>query len=470
MSAMSDELWRSSATELAATVRRRELSCVEVMQAHLARIEAVNPAVNAIVTLVPERALAEAAEPDARAARDEPLGLLHGLPVAIKDLMDTAGIRTTYGSPIHADHVPDGDALIVQRLRAAGAVVVGKTNTPEFGAGSHTFNEVFGATRNPYDLGRSAGGSSGGAAAALAAGMVPLADGSDLGGSVRNPASFCNVVGLRPSPGRIASTRPGTPGTRCRCLGPMARSVDDAALLLAAIAGPDPRAPLSLEADPAPFATLAPRELARHADRLERHRRRPADRPRGERGAGGRRAALEAMGCVVPTRARPDGGRPGLRGAARPGLRPGLRAGARDPRRPAEGDHPLEHAGRARADGCRRGPGHGLQTEMFERCARCSSATTRSRCRSARLRRSRRARVGHRDRGHRHGLLLEWMRSCSRIRITAHPALSLPGGFTRDGPARRLQLVGRHRGDLALLRLAAAVEQATGFGRRAPDL
>ncbi len=198
---MTEPLHYRSARELRDLIAARELTAVEVLEAHLARIDEVNPRVNAIVTLVPERALAEAAELDARAARGEALGLLHGLPVAIKDLMDTAGIRTTYGSPIFADHVPDRDALIVQRLRAAGAVVVGKTNAPEFGAGSHTFNEVFGATRNPWDLGRSAGGSSGGAAAALAAGMVPIADGSDLGGSIRNPASFCNVAGIRPTAG-----------------------------------------------------------------------------------------------------------------------------------------------------------------------------------------------------------------------------------------------------------------------------
>ena len=198
MSAMSDELWRSSATELAAAIRRREVSCVEVMQAHLARIEAVNPLLNAIVTLDPELGLRGAAAADDALGRDEAPGPLHGLPMAIKDLEDTAGMRTTYGSPIYRDHVPTEDTLMVARLRRAGAIVIGKTNTPEFGAGSQTFNAVFGATRNPYDLARTAGGSSGGAAAAVASGMLPLADGSDLGASIRNPASFCNLVGLRP--------------------------------------------------------------------------------------------------------------------------------------------------------------------------------------------------------------------------------------------------------------------------------
>src|SRR5450432_2946476 len=187
-------------------------------------------------------------------ARGEPLGLLHGLPVAHKDLADTAGVRTTYGSPLFADHVPDRDALVVQRMAGAGAISLGKTNTPEFGAGSHTVNPVFGATRNPYDLGRSAGGSSGGAAAALAARMICLADGSDLGGSLRNPASFCNVVGLRPSPGRVPSWPLSDVADMFAVDGPMARTVTEAALLLAAICGPDPRVPMALDTPPPTLA------------------------------------------------------------------------------------------------------------------------------------------------------------------------------------------------------------------------
>ena len=184
-------------------------------------------------------------------ARGGPLGALHGLPVAHKDLVDTAGIRTTRGSPFYRDHVPTRDALIVTRMRAAGAITLGKTNTPEFGAGSQTFNAVFGATRNPYDVSKTCGGSSGGAAVALACGMVPIADGSDTGGSLRNPAAFCNVVGFRPSPGRVpAESRSWSP---LSVSGPMARSVADVALFLSAIAGPDPRSPLSIAEDGARF-------------------------------------------------------------------------------------------------------------------------------------------------------------------------------------------------------------------------
>src|ERR1700757_3334325 len=247
------ELHWWTARELASAIRKRELSAREVVDWHLDRIAALNPQINAVVSLRPEEALREADAADRRAARSgERVGPLHGLPIAIKDLEDTAGIRTTYGSRAFAEHVPEADSLLVQRLRAAGAIVVGKTNTPEFGVGSHTFNEVFGVTRNPWDLNRSAGGSSGGAGAALAAGMLPLADGSDHGGSIRNPASFNNVVGLRPTPGLVPDPGGGDVWDTGSVLGPMARTVGDLALMLTAISGPDWRCPLS-HGDPAAF-------------------------------------------------------------------------------------------------------------------------------------------------------------------------------------------------------------------------
>ena len=176
-----------------------------MIRAHLAHIERINPQVNAVVTLTAEQALREATAADRAPPRGEVRGPLHGVPIGYKDLTETAGIRTTFGSPLYRDYVPTQDALVVTRMKHAGAITLGKTNTPEFGAGSQTFNPVFGATLNPYDLTKTCGGSSGGAAVALACGMLPLADGSDLGGSLRNPASFCNVVGLRPSLGRAPS-------------------------------------------------------------------------------------------------------------------------------------------------------------------------------------------------------------------------------------------------------------------------
>jgi amidase len=251
-----------TAVEQARLLREREITAVELLEAHLAQIERVNPPVNAIVTLVPELARERAAAADARLRRGEPAGPLDGLPVAHKDLVLTAGIRTTMGSPIYADWVPEESSLIYERIRAAGGVTVGKTNTPEFGAGSQTFNPVFGATRNPYDLSKTCGGSSGGAAVAVACGMVPLADGSDLASSLRNPASFCNVVGFRPSPGRVPVWPSLDPWSPLSVEGPMARTVADVTLFLSAIAGPDERCPLSLAEPGEAFGAPLERSMA----------------------------------------------------------------------------------------------------------------------------------------------------------------------------------------------------------------
>src|SRR5262245_47199562 len=189
------------ASELARLIRTKAVSPVEVLRAHLDAIERFNPSVNAVCTLAADQAIAAAQRAEAAAMAGQPLGRLHGLPVGIKDVTATAGIRTTYASPLYADHVPTEDAAVVARLKAAGAIVIGKTNTPEFAAGANTFNAVFGATRNPWNLALSAGGSTGGGAAALACGMVALAEGSDFGGSLRVPGAFCGVVGLRPTAG-----------------------------------------------------------------------------------------------------------------------------------------------------------------------------------------------------------------------------------------------------------------------------
>ncbi len=223
------DICSADAVTLAGMLRGREISAREVITAHVQRIEDVDGTVNAVVTRTFDAALDQAARADEALAGGAEPGPLHGLPVAHKDLHDTAGVRTTYGSVLFASHVPDRDCLVVQRMSQAGAITLGKTNTPEFGAGSHTVNPVFGATRNPYDLSRSAGGSSGGAAAALAARMISLADGSDLGGSLRNPAGFCNVVGLRPSPGRVPSWPVTDVADVLGVEGPMGRTVADAA-------------------------------------------------------------------------------------------------------------------------------------------------------------------------------------------------------------------------------------------------
>lgn len=246
------------ASELVRLYRARKTSPLEVMQAVLARIDAVNPAVNAYVTVARVSALAAARRATrALGRRGAPLPALHGVPVSIKDLTATKGIRTTWGSLAYRDHVPDKDDLVVERLKAAGAIVVGKTNTPEFGAGGNTFNALFGATRNPWNTALSCGGSSGGGAVAVACGMGPIAEGTDLGGSVRVPASFCGVLGLRPSPGLVPSYPRTLAWDTLSVTGTLARTVGDVALMLSAIAGPDDRAPISYEIDTSQFTRAA---------------------------------------------------------------------------------------------------------------------------------------------------------------------------------------------------------------------
>ncbi|MBX9467854.1 MAG: amidase [Rhizobium sp.] len=241
-----------SLTNLLKALKGRSLTAEEIMVSCLDRIERINPDINALVSLRPREALiAEARARDAEASQDVACGALYGVPVAIKDLSEAKGILCTYGSPLFHDYVPDFDDIQVERIRAAGAIIIGKTNTPEWGFGSHSYNPVFGATRNPWDLSRSAGGSSGGAGAALAARLVPIADGSDMMGSLRNPAAFNNVVGFRPSFGRI----PALPGrdaylNQLATLGPMGRSVEDVVTLHNVQSGFDPRDPASFESGP----------------------------------------------------------------------------------------------------------------------------------------------------------------------------------------------------------------------------
>ncbi len=243
---MSEEMLWWSTRELAARIASKEVSAREALQVHLDRIDEVNPALNAVVTRDDEAAFARAAAADAATARGESYGALHGVPMTHKDTHDTAGMRTTWGSPLMADRVPESDALIIARLRAAGITTTGKTNVPEFAAGSHTFNEVFGTTVNPYDRTKSASGSSGGVGAVLAAGIQASGDGSDMGGSLRSPASFNNVVGFRPSNGRIPHVAPGNPYAWLSQSGFMARTVSDVALLMSVASGPHASAPGSI--------------------------------------------------------------------------------------------------------------------------------------------------------------------------------------------------------------------------------
>lgn len=247
------DLCFTPATKLARLIRQKKVSPVEVVRAVLDRIERVNPKLNAYCTVVAERALKAARHAESAVMKKKALGPLHGVPVSIKDLVPTAGIRTTWGSKIYEHHVPDEDGLVVERLKAAGAIVIGKTNTPEFGAGANTYNAVFGPTRNPWNPALTCGGSSGGAAVALATGMGPLAQGSDLGGSLRIPAAFCGVVGFRTTPGLVPVYPSQLGWDTYSVQGPMARTVADTALMLAAISGPDERVPISFPADTREF-------------------------------------------------------------------------------------------------------------------------------------------------------------------------------------------------------------------------
>ncbi|NQV45792.1 MAG: amidase [Rhodospirillales bacterium] len=255
------ELYRLNAADMITRLKSGEVSPTEAAEAAYDRIEQVDGHINAMPTLCRDRALSAAkaieADTEQKTARKDDPSWLAGLPIAIKDLVDVAGVRTTYGSPIYADHVPERSDIMVERLEANGAVVIGKSNTPEFGAGGNTFNPVFPSTTTPWGAGRSAGGSSGGAASALASGEVWLATGSDYGGSLRTPASFCGIVGLRPSPGRIANGPNPQPFGTMAVEGPMARSVRDTAIFLDAMVGQHPSDPLSLATPEQPFSTAA---------------------------------------------------------------------------------------------------------------------------------------------------------------------------------------------------------------------
>jgi len=471
------DLREHDAVTLAGLLRAREVSAREVVTAHIERIERVDPAVNAVVTRCFERALATAAAADESLARGGPAGLLHGLPVAHKDLADTAGVRTTYGSPLFASHVPDRDALIVERMAGAGAISLGKTNTPEFGAGSHTVNAVFGATRNPYDLSRSAGGSSGGAAAALAARMISLADGSDLGGSLRNPASFCNVVGLRPSPGRVPSWPLSDVADMLGVEGPMGRTVADVALLLAAISGPDRRVPLALDLpapaldDPAEVAGLLAADMRGVRVAWSADLGLPVAREVRDVLAPARQV-LTDLGCEVI-----DAG-PDLAGADQAfrimrAFRFATFLG------PLLRDHP-DRVGPNVSWNIERGleltaadigRATMLRAAVAERVSEFFADIDVLACPATQV-----APFDveldwvHEIDGQPQHTYLDWMRSAYLISVTGLPAISVPAGFTLAGLPVGLQLVGRRRADWQLLQVAHAFESATGYGRRAPVL
>jgi amidase len=465
-----EELCLLTATELARRIRAKDVSARDVMAAHLARIERVNPKINAIVTLVADRAMADAKKADEQQARGATLGPLHGLPVAHKDLVATAGIRTTFGSPAFKDNVPTKDALIVTRIRAAGAITLGKTNTPEFGAGSNTFNPVFGATHNPYNLAKTVGGSSGGAAASLTTCMVPIADGSDTGGSLRNPAAWNNVVGFRPSPGRV----PHEDGTwsPLSTSGPMARTVADVALFLSAIAGPSASDPLAIDEDPARFRAPLGRSFKGARVAWFKNLGGVPFEPEITRVVNANRRAFEELGCVVEE-AEPD-----FTGVddAFPVLR-----------------HLSYHSSYATL--ARQHPDLVKATVKWE-IAEAERNTGADVARAA----ARQAKMYHDTAeffqkyeyfvlpvtqvepfdssteyptsvaGVAMPTYIDWMRSCWYVTFMSNPAISVPAGFSANGLPVGLQIVGRHRGDWSVLQLAHAFEQSTKHGARRPTV
>ena len=452
-----------TAVEMARLIRAKELSARETVAAHLERIDQVNPDVNAIVTRVVEAALERARVADDALARGEAIGPLHGLPVAHKDLQLTKGLRTTYGSPIFKDFVPEEDALVVERMRAAGAIALGKTNTPEFGAGSQTFNPVFGATLNPFDRAKTCGGSSGGAAVALACGMVALADGTDMGGSLRNPASFCGVVGLRPSPGRVPTWPSRLGWSTLSVDGPMARTVADVALLLSAIAGPDRRSPIAQQEAGERFALPLDRGFDGVRVAWWTDLGLPID-PRVRSVVDAQRPVFEAIGCRV------DEAEPDFSDADE--IFKTLRAFAF-----ATGLGPMLSAHRDRVKDTIL-----WEIDRGERLA--ASAIGRAELK--------RTELFHRMRtfmdryeffvlptvqvppfdvnqpyvteidGTPMETYIDWMKSCYYVSVTGHPAISVPAGFTDAGLPVGIQIVGRHQDDWGVLQFGHAFEQTRG--------
>jgi amidase len=461
-------------TELSAVaqrdlVRRREVSARELLAAHVERIEAVNHAVNAVVAFDPAPAAERAAAIDAAIAREEDVGALAGLVTAHKDLTETAAFPTTYGSPVFAGFRPPSDSLLVARMAAAGALAVGKTNTPEFGAGSHTFNPVHGVTRNPYDLARSAGGSSGGAAAALACGMVATADGSDMGGSLRNPAAWNNVVGFRPSPRVVPSVIGANPWLPLAVAGPMGRTVADVALLLSVIGRPDERDPLAraidlpahLDPPPGRLRVAWSSDLGGLPVEPEQRTRLAAVRDvvadLGWELAEDEPDLDGADDCFATLRAWQFAtGSTGQLGARASEVKSVIqeemvRGRALSPQQITDA---LTHLGVLWRRSVR----------FFDRYDLLLAPVTQLGPFPAEEEYPR-----HID-GHHLGWYTDWMRACSRVTVLGAPALSLPAGFDDAGRPVGIQLVGRPGADVEVLRAATAMEAATGHGHRRPDL
>jgi amidase len=469
----SSEICYLTADELASRIRSRELSCLDVMKAFLTQIEQVNPKVNAIVTQIStDRALSRAQAADDAVARGENVGPLHGLPVAHKDLVPTRGLRTTFGSLVYQNHVPDQNGLIVERLQKAGAITIGKTNTPEFGAGCQTFNAVFGETRNPYDLKKTCGGSSGGAAAALACGLLPLADGSDTGGSLRNPANFCNVVGFRTSPGRVPIWPEPVAWFSIAVQGPMARTVKDTALILAAIAGPDPRSPISIT-EP---GELFLRPLARDFKGVQiawsqNLGHLPVD-PRVAEVLERQRHIFEDLGCRVIA-AEPDfSGADEIFRVWR-AWRFALRYGGllKSHRDLIKDTVVWDTEQGQQLTGPQIGRAEVKRTELYHRIRQFMEIHEFLICPVNQVPPFDVKEPWIKEiNGVKMETYFDWMKSCYYISVIGLPAISVPCGFTADGLPVGIQIVGRHQDDFGVLQLAHAFEKANQVWKQHPKI
>ena len=461
-----------STIEMARLIRAKKLSARDALAAHLKQIERVNPKVNAIVTLVPEMAADAAAKADEIQAHKGTLGPLHGLPVAHKDLLETRGIRTTFGSPLYKDYIPAEDDIVVDRMRRAGAIIIGKTNTPEFGAGSQTFNKVFGATRNPYDLTKTCGGSSGGAAVSLACGLAPVVSGSDTGGSLRNPAAFCNVVGFRPSVGRVPNPKAAFAWSTLSTSGCLGRSVADLAYVLSTIAGPDSRVPLSIDEPGERFARPLDRSFKGVRVAWFKDLGGVPFDPRVRTVVDGHRKTFESLGCIVE-QAEPDFAPAEVAFRVLRALASANNYGAR------LHDHPDAFKDT-------------LKGEIEEGLRLTGMDVARAETAHGQLWRSFQAFLEKYEyfvlpttqlpafdvdtpypteiAGVKFDNYIDWMKSCWYISATGNPAASVPGGFTTEGLPVGVQIVGRNKEDFSVLQMAHAFEQATGFGKKRPSI
>jgi amidase len=469
---LNDDLCFLSATEQSKLIRSQKISVQELIRAHLDQIERYNPVLNAIVTLTADSAMAEAYAADQQLEKNTEVGILHGLPVAHKDLFLTKGVRTTFGSLAFEDFVPDVDSLPVERLKKAGGISLGKTNTPEFGAGSQTFNAVFGSTPNPYDLTKTCGGSSGGGAVALASGMISIADGTDLGGSLRNPASFCNLVGIRPSVGRVPSWPESLGWYTMSVPGPMARTVQDVALAMAAMSGPDDRSPISLEAPGEIFLNPLTRSFKGCKIAFSANLGGLPVEPEVARVVESTRAVFQDLGCEVindePNISEADeifmlwrAWRTELR------ITPLLNEHRTQFKDTviwnAEQGLPITGPQLARAEAKRTELYHRMR-EFFKKYEFLVLPVSQVAPFSIDLE------FPQEINGVKMNTYIDWQKSAYHISALGNPAISVPAGFTSNNLPVGIQIVGRHRDDFGILQLAYAFEQKTQFAQRKPPM